>query len=118
LSEDIDITPDVGEQISAADLKRLGFQKIEEVNRQTLMQLMMMIRRTDVELRHLTDNKSLKEFETDLLRIMTLIRVMMVSYMVISTLLDPLASSELIAMNVGMLGLAGVTSAGVMSELS
>lgn len=86
-----------------------------------LMLLQMQIRRTDVELRHLTDNKSLKQFETDMLRVMTMVR----SAVMMGIALDILmaywtggATGVEVGMAVGMMGMAGATSIGVMSELS
>jgi hypothetical protein len=74
------------------------------------------IRRTDVELRHLTGDKDLKEFETQLLRILTLSK----QIQMLATVAPALISGDPIGLLYGgvMLGLMGTTSAGVMTEVS
>jgi hypothetical protein len=79
---------------------------------------MFQLRRTDAEFRRIMDNKSLKEFETEVLKAMTLVRSLMFAYAALSTIMDPLSGGLETAMAVGMLGMAGATSATVMSELS
>lgn len=107
-----------------AEIYTSGEGRAEQMTRdkqgmfKALMMLMMSIRRTDVEMKHLTDNKSLKEFETDLLRVLTLIRAMITSYMVINVLEDMSTFGAKGLVDVGILGLTGITSAGVMVELS
>jgi hypothetical protein len=79
------------------------------------------IRRTDAEMRHLTHDKDLKEFETDILRINTLIRATIAMAMALEVIEDFAtggATTPQLLMSLGMLGLAVTTSAGVMTELS
>lgn len=79
------------------------------------------IRRTDAEMRHLTHDKDLKEFETDILKINTLIRATIAMAMAlegIEAFATGGATTPQLLMSLGMLGLATTTSAGVMSELS
>lgn len=83
--------------------------------------LQMQIRRTDVELRHLTGDKTLKQFETDMLRIMTLMKSIMMAMIAVETVkafVTGGATTPELAMSIGMLGMVGATSAGVISELS
>jgi hypothetical protein len=73
------------------------------------------IRRTDVEMRHMTDNRDIKEFETQLLRVLTLSKQlqMVMAY-------APIMALGPYGMLFGgtMIGLSAVTSVGVMQELS
>lgn len=89
---------------------------------QGLKLLMFQLRRTDAEFRRITDNKSMKEFETDILRIMTLVRSLVFMYqaaLILEAALDPTGiSAGKAAFAIGMIGLSGATSATVMSELS
>jgi hypothetical protein len=82
------------------------------------MQMMQMmqreIRRTDVELRHLTDNKTLKEMETELIRTMTIIRQIVVMASAIPLLSNPAT----LPIGLAMVGLGTATTVAAMIELS
>jgi len=84
--------------------------------------LMTQLRRTDAEMRHVTGNKSLKEFETDLMRIMTLVRSLVLGYqavLILEAAADPTGiSAGKAAFAFGILTMVGVTSVGTMAELS
>jgi len=77
------------------------------------------IRRTDVELRHLTGDKDLKEFETNLLRILTVSRQVQEVTSVLSIFATVGFGNPLALIYGGaMLGMIGVTSGSVMMEVS
>jgi len=77
------------------------------------------IRRTDVELRHLTGDKDLKEFETNLLRILTMSRQVQEVTSVLSIFATVGFGNPLALIYGGaMLGMIGVTSGSVMMEVS
>jgi len=77
------------------------------------------IRRTDVELRHLTGDKDLKEFETNLLRILTVSREVQEVTSVLSIFATVGFGNPLALIYGGaMLGMIGVTSGSVMMEVS
>jgi hypothetical protein len=84
----------------------------------SLKKLMFQLRRTDAELRRVTGDKTMKEFETDILKMMTLIRSLMFAYQAAEALMTGGLSTIGTLFQYGMIGMSGVTSITVMSELS
>jgi hypothetical protein len=87
-----------------------------------LTMLTTQLRRTDAEMRHLTGDRDIKAMETDLLRVLTLVRSLTYAYavyqaMTITTPFGELGLGEQL-FTVASIAMAGASSAGVMTELS
>jgi len=86
---------------------------------QRLSDLRNQIRRTDVEMRHLTGDKNMKEFETELLRVLTLSKQVQLMYSLIPFITAGLTGDPLALLFAGVMGGMGtLTSASVMMEVS
>jgi hypothetical protein len=123
MSSDIDVPaydPDTWGGLipdTAGPLEREAMEKAKWAL--SLEALRSQIRRTDVEIRHLTGDKDLREFETQLLRVLTLSKQFQMIAMTLPILAAGVSGDPLALIYGGtMLGLIGTTSASVMQEVS